>query len=90
MSMPLVHLPLQNCKSTFSSNLGKIKKNRKKIYILLRRLKVALLSFFDIFLVDNGPLANSSQKWLIPQTQFKIATFGCLIGICIYILFIYV
>ena len=31
-----------------------------------RWLKVAILSFSDIFLIDKGPLADSSQKWPIP------------------------
>ena len=30
-----------------------------------RWLKVAILSFSDIFLIDKGPLADSSQKWPI-------------------------
>ena len=34
----------------------------------LRWLKVPILSFSDTFLIDNGPLPNSSQKWPIPQT----------------------
>ena len=33
--------------------------------IPLRRLKVAISPFSDIFLIDNGPLADSSKVWLI-------------------------
>ena len=28
-------------------------------FLLLRRLKVGILSFSDLFLIDNGPLADS-------------------------------
>jgi hypothetical protein len=28
---------------------------------------VAILSFYDIFLIDNGPLADSFKKWAIPK-----------------------
>ena len=36
------------------------------LYIPLRRLKVAILPFSDIFLNNNGPVANSGIQLPIP------------------------
>ena len=37
--------------------------------ILLRWPKVLILSIFDIFLIDNGTLADSSKFWPIPLSH---------------------
>ena len=44
----------------------KMKCFKEFFHILLRRLKVAILSFSDIFLIDNGSLADSRTLLLIP------------------------
>ena len=40
--------------------------DRFSIYIPLRRPKVVILTFSDLFLIDNGSLADSPKKWPIP------------------------
>ena len=64
--------------------------------ISLRWLKVAILPFSDIFLIDNGTLANSTKLWPIPLNleesasgicHFKIASFSRLSRINIFMYF---
>ena len=37
--------------------------------IPLRRLKVAILKFSVIYLINNGPVADSGIQWPIPETS---------------------
>ena len=47
---------------------------------------MAILSFSDIFLIDNGPLANSMESSR-RISQLNIATFGRLRGMSLFVPF---
>ena len=48
---------------------GNLDFQQQILLVPLKRLKVVVLSFSDIFLIDNGPLAKSSKLWPIPLSD---------------------
>ena len=48
--------------------------NCRFLYIPLRRLKVAIMSFSAIFLSENGPVVDSGVLWPIPLSLEYICT----------------